>query len=127
LLFYSGKIFVVFWFLFFKEDKENCKYEACLDWKFVTVKMPWGVLLLLGSGFAIADASVYSGLSAWIGERLEVLDGIPDPVILLMVVILTSVLTEVVSSVACANILLPVIVSVVRKLIYTYQCNGYKI
>lgn len=76
--------------------------------------MPWGVLLLLGSGFAIADASVYSGLSDFIGEELELLGDIPDPVVLLIVIVLTSILTEVVSNVACANILLPVVASVVR-------------
>lgn len=65
------------------------------------------------SGFAIADASLYSGLSDWIGEELRLLSEIPDSLLLLIVVIITSITTEVVSSLAIANILLPIIVPLV--------------
>jgi solute carrier family 13 (sodium-dependent dicarboxylate transporter), member 2/3/5 len=40
----------------------------CLDWE-TAIKIPWGILLLLGGGFAIADAFDASGLNHWLGCR----------------------------------------------------------
>ena len=40
----------------------------CLDWE-TAVKIPWGIILLLGGGFAIADAFDASGLNHWLGCR----------------------------------------------------------
>ena len=34
----------------------NHGYQPLLNWKFVNDKMAWGVLLLMGGGFAMADA-----------------------------------------------------------------------
>lgn len=33
----------------------NREYVPLLTWKFVNDKMAWGVLLLMGGGFAVAD------------------------------------------------------------------------
>lgn len=40
----------------------------CLDWE-TAIKIPWGIILLLGGGFAIADAFDASGLNHWLGCR----------------------------------------------------------
>ena len=40
-----------------------------LDWK-TAVRLPWGVVLLLGSGFALAEATTATGLAEWLGARL---------------------------------------------------------
>ena len=44
---------------------------ALISWSIVEKKMPWGVILLFGGGFALAAGSDSSGLSEWIGEQLE--------------------------------------------------------
>ena len=44
--------------------------RALLDWDFAQARIPWGVVLLIGSGFAIAGGIDASGLSATIGEAL---------------------------------------------------------
>ena len=44
---------------------------ALITWNTIEKKMPWGVILLFGGGFALAGGSDSSGLSDWIGEQLE--------------------------------------------------------
>lgn len=44
--------------------------RALLDWDFAQARIPWGVVLLIGSGFAIAGGIDASGLSATIGKAL---------------------------------------------------------
>ncbi len=41
-----------------------------LDWDFAQARIPWGVMLLIGSGFAIAGGIDASGLSATIGTAM---------------------------------------------------------
>ncbi|CAL8124065.1 unnamed protein product [Orchesella dallaii] len=91
-------------------------YEALLDWKFVQHHLSWGVVLLLGGGFAISDGAEKSGLSAWIGDQLTGLDELPRPLILLIVMVLTAGITEVCSNVATANVLLPILITLSRTL-----------
>ena len=51
--------------LYFTEKKKdaliaNREYVPLLTWKFVNDKMAWGVLLLMGGGFAVADGCAVS-------------------------------------------------------------------
>lgn len=80
-----------------------------LDWKTAQKKIPWGILLLLGSGFAVAEAAKKSGLSVWIGHQLIHLRLLSPKVILLILILITSTLTEVVSNMSITTIVLPVI------------------
>ena len=76
--------------------------------------MPWSLVLLLGGGFALAKATQVSGLSAWMGSQLAVLDFLDARVLVLIVIIGTSFATEVTSNVATCSILLPVLRDLVR-------------
>ncbi|XP_076048805.1 Na(+)/citrate cotransporter-like [Oratosquilla oratoria] len=82
---------------------------ACLTWEVVHEKVPWGVILILGGGFAMAQAAKLSGLSFWMGQQLRYFNIMPKEVIVLVVCIIVAMLTEVVSNTATASILLPVL------------------
>ncbi|XP_076346177.1 Na(+)/citrate cotransporter-like isoform X2 [Tachypleus tridentatus] len=80
-----------------------------LDWKTAQDKMPWGILLLLGGGFALAKSAEESGLSVWIGNQLTYLDSLSPVAIVFLLCVMTAALTEIASNTATATVLLPVI------------------
>jgi sodium-dependent dicarboxylate transporter 2/3/5 len=72
-------------------------------------KIPWGILLLFGGGLAVAAGFVDTGLSAWIGEQLRVLDGVNIVLTIIVATALVLFLTEITSNSATATMILPVI------------------
>ncbi|MCA8981019.1 MAG: SLC13/DASS family transporter [Planctomycetes bacterium] len=88
-----------------------------LDWS-VAPRLPWGVLILLGAGFAISSAFDVSGLTLWVGLQIEGFGRLAwnDTALLLAllsaVVAVSIVVTEFASNTASANILLPVLFGV---------------
>lgn len=88
---------------------------ALLNWKIVHEKLPWGLVLLIGGGFAMAAASRESGLSKLIGAQLVNLqDSMSSTAILVIMCTAATFLTEVSSNTAIANIVLPVLAEMVR-------------
>ncbi|WP_090614767.1 SLC13 family permease [Natrinema salaciae] len=82
-----------------------------LDWTHA-VDIPWGVILLFGGGLAIASGFGDTGLAAWIGEGLGLLEGVPMIAILFAVVVMTIFLTEVTSNTATTAMLMPILAGV---------------
>lgn len=87
-----------------------------VTWKILKEKIPWGLLFLLGGGFALAEGSKATGLSAMIGSSLQGLAGMPHWLVLLVVVLVTQFITEFTSNVAIANLILPVLANMARVL-----------
>ena len=81
--------------------------RALLRWKDAR-DVPWGILLLFGGGFAIAYAFKETGLSAWIGGFLEQLGSVPLPVLVLVIALAVTHLTELTSNTATTNVLVPI-------------------
>jgi sodium-dependent dicarboxylate transporter 2/3/5 len=82
--------------------------SSLLDWHTVEKRLPWGIIILLGGGFALAEGSNRSGLNDWIGTQLASLSDLPGVLILLVVCVLTSILTQVASNSASASIINPI-------------------
>ncbi len=86
----------------------NGKGERLLTWE-AAVKIPWGVLILYGGGIAIAKAFTESGLSDAIGSSLAGLSNVPVLVMIGIVCLAVTFLTEVTSNTATANLILPIL------------------
>ncbi|XP_069169486.1 Na(+)/citrate cotransporter isoform X2 [Procambarus clarkii] len=89
--------------------KSRRRLETCLTWEVVHEKVPWGVILLLGGGLAMAEAAKVSGLSVFLGHQLQHFVIMPKELIVFVVCLMTAMLTEVASNTATASVLLPVI------------------
>lgn len=72
-------------------------------------KLPWGIVLLFGGGFALASGFKTSGLSGWCGEQLAGLAGLHPIVIVAIVCTLLTFLTELTSNTATTEMVLPIL------------------
>ncbi|XP_065359915.1 protein I'm not dead yet [Calliphora vicina] len=82
---------------------------SLITWKFIQSKVPWGLVFLLGGGFALAEGSKVSGMASMIGSALIGLKALPHAVLLFVIIIVAVVLTAFSSNVAIANIMVPVL------------------
>ena len=93
--------------LFIIPSKDNPK-TTLLTWKKAKT-LPWGILLLFGGGFALAGGFTSSGLSNLIGNLFELVT-IDSPIIIVAIVCLVlTFLTEITSNTATTNLLLPIL------------------
>ncbi len=81
--------------------------QRLLDWDSAK-KIPWGVLLLFGGGFALARGFEQTGLSTWLGQQLLVFDDAGPVLIVALVTMLVKFLTEMTSNTATAALLIPI-------------------
>ena len=82
--------------------------RRALDWE-ATRGLPWGVLVLVGGGLALADAIAGSGLGAWIAAAMGEAAGWPLPALTLLVVAAIVLLTEITSNTAPAATFVPLV------------------
>ncbi|MEM7359939.1 MAG: SLC13 family permease [Pseudomonadota bacterium] len=80
-----------------------------LDWA-TAVQIPWGVLLMFGAGITIAKAFFESGLADLIGVFLSgVIGGIPIYLVILLICLLITFMTELNSNVATTTLVIPIL------------------
>jgi hypothetical protein len=79
-----------------------------LDWS-DSKNVGWGVLLILGGGFALAAGMRKAGLTATVSLLLGALQNVHPLVLVLVIVTTITFMTELMSNVAVANLLLPVL------------------
>ena len=74
-------------------------------------KLPWGILLLFGGGFALAEGFRTSGLSLWIGQQFASLQGFSLYWLVVAICFLLTFLTEVTSNTVTTQLILPILAS----------------
>jgi sodium-dependent dicarboxylate transporter 2/3/5 len=84
--------------------------EFLLNWD-DAARVPWGVLLLLGAGFSLANGFQQSGLDTAIAQALAGIGGVSLVVLLLIVATVVVFLTEVTSNTATATVFIPIMIS----------------
>jgi len=76
-------------------------------------KVDWNTLLLFGGGLSLGSAMQVSGLANWIGQNMATLVGGESQIAILFVLgFSTLIFTIIASNTACANIFVPISISV---------------
>jgi sodium-dependent dicarboxylate transporter 2/3/5 len=94
-----------------KKAREGCNWKEgfLLNWQSAREAVPWSILLLFGGGFALAQGFMTSGLSDYLGSRIEFLQGAPVILVILTVCFLMTFLTEMTSNTATTTLVLPIL------------------
>jgi len=106
--FNDGTIAVFMASLLYFIPSTSKKGSMIMNWEF-SKKIPWGIVLLFGGGFALAIGFKNSGLSAWFGDSLTFLSGVHPLLVILLVSFTMVMLTELTSNTATTQILLPIL------------------
>jgi sodium-dependent dicarboxylate transporter 2/3/5 len=86
--------------------------ESLLTWKAAHENVPWGVLLLIGGGFALSEGFVQSGLDNAAGSALsDAMSSCPPLLLTFLVVWVTTLVTQICSNIAAVNLMLPILSS----------------
>ena len=91
--------------LFIIPARDQCRILKWEDAK----KLPWGIVLLFGGGFALAGGFKDSGLSDWVGQQLYGLKDLPPAVIVSSISAVVAGLTELTSNTATSQMVLPIL------------------
>lgn len=86
----------------------NEKGKFLMNWKTAN-KLPWGILLLFGGGFALASGFKESHLADWMASGLESMKGIHLFIFILAITALVNFLTELTMNVATVTMILPIL------------------
>lgn len=90
-------------------DGERERPGRLLDWEHAQ-RTPWGILLLFGSGVALAAGFGASGLSGYLGELIgSGLGALPVIAVIVLIAFSVTFLTEVTSNTATATLLMPIL------------------
>ncbi len=98
--------------LFFIPSRDRSKGNGRVMGPDVIPRLPWDIVLLFGGGFALAAGFQRTGLAQLIGEQFGALAGMPTFVLILMVCLMLTFLTELTSNTATTEMILPVLAAI---------------
>lgn len=83
--------------------------RGLMTWRYAEPKVPWGILLIFGAGFAIGNGIDRSGLAAMLVEALQGWKDLPHAGLIAAVSTVVCVLSELGSNTATASLTLPIL------------------
>jgi solute carrier family 13 (sodium-dependent dicarboxylate transporter), member 2/3/5 len=89
--------------------------HSLMSWSFAEHRVPWGVLLLIGGGFALASGVDRSGLSIIIGESMADLGSLPMVMLIGATALIVCLLSELGSNTATASLTLPILAAMAER------------
>ncbi len=89
--------------------------SALLKWSDVT-KLPFDIILLFGSGFALAEGFEVSGLSDWLAEKLQLFHDLNPVLLVAGITAVVCLISEFASNVASIQLVLPILIAFQKDL-----------
>ena len=87
-----------------------------MDWK-TAHRLPWDMILLFGGGFALASGFKATALDKWLGTTLQApLSEVPGWLVIAILCLTLTLLTELTSNVATVNAIIPTVVALAGPL-----------
>ena len=86
--------------------------QPALAGRDIIPRLPWNIVLLFGGGFALAYGFQITGLATLIGNQFSGLAGVSPFLIILVVCLSLTFLTELTSNLATTEMILPILASV---------------
>jgi sodium-dependent dicarboxylate transporter 2/3/5 len=93
----------------------SAQYPTLMDWR-AMAKFPWDMILVFGGGFAIADGFKESGLNTVLAQQFAFLQSLHPFLIVAIVTIIVSIMTQVTSNTATIQIFLPILTALSTSL-----------
>lgn len=91
------------------------KGESLLIWDDAK-QLRYDIILMFGSGFALAYGFEVSGLSTWLAESLHVLKGVSPVLIILGICIIVTLISEFASNIASIQLAIPIMIALQKDL-----------
>jgi sodium-dependent dicarboxylate transporter 2/3/5 len=100
--------------LFVIPSKKN-RGEGLLVWEDAK-KLRYDIVLMFGSGFALAYGFEVSGLSGWLASSLTVLKGVHPLLIIVGICVVVTTISEFASNIASIQLAIPVMIALQKDL-----------
>ena len=95
--------------------QQQDKSSRIMNWE-TAVTIPWGVLILIGGGLALAHAFTETGLDQWISNQLLFVENLNYILIVLVIVTIAIFFGEIASNTASAALLIPIAASLASSI-----------
>lgn len=96
--------------LLFVIPSKSIPNTAIMDWNTAS-RIPWGIILLFGGGFALEKGFDISGLTLWFATKIDLLSGYHTIILILAACLFSLLMTQLLTNVTVVQTLLPLCVA----------------